>query len=68
MDVERLRAVIEAIPEGRWSSYADVVAAAGGGPRQAIRAERAPDARRPPDRRRAPGAQDGRQHRLDGAR
>ena len=36
MDAERVRAVVEAIPEGRWMSYADVVAAAGGTPRQAI--------------------------------
>jgi len=36
MDAERVRAVVEAIPEGRWMSYADVAAAAGGTPRQAI--------------------------------
>jgi alkylated DNA nucleotide flippase Atl1 len=36
MDAERLREVVEAIPTGRWMSYADVVAAAGGSPRQAI--------------------------------
>ena len=36
MDAERVRAVVEAIPRGRWMSYADVVAAAGGAPRQAI--------------------------------
>src|SRR3954467_12422104 len=36
MDSMRLRAVVETIPPGRWSSYADVVAAAGGAPRQAI--------------------------------
>jgi alkylated DNA nucleotide flippase Atl1 len=35
MDADRLRAVVEAIPEGRWMSYADVVAAAGGRPSQA---------------------------------
>jgi len=37
-DVEaaQLRAVVEGIPEGRWMSYADVVAAAGGSPRQAV--------------------------------
>jgi alkylated DNA nucleotide flippase Atl1 len=34
MEMERLREVIETIPEGRWSSYADVVAAAGGSPRR----------------------------------
>jgi alkylated DNA nucleotide flippase Atl1 len=32
MDADRLRAVVEAIPEGRWMSYTDVVAAAGGTP------------------------------------
>ena len=36
MDSERLRDVVEAIPPGSWMSYADVVAAAGGEPRQAI--------------------------------
>jgi alkylated DNA nucleotide flippase Atl1 len=36
MDIEQLRAVVEAVPAGRWTSYADVVAAAGGVPRQAI--------------------------------
>ena len=36
MDPARLRWVVEAIPPGRWMSYADVVAAAGGTPRQAI--------------------------------
>jgi alkylated DNA nucleotide flippase Atl1 len=36
MDTDRLRAVVEAVPAGRWTSYADVVAAAGGVPRQAI--------------------------------
>ena len=36
MDAERVRAVVEAIPPGRWMSYADVVAAAGGTLRQAI--------------------------------
>ena len=35
MEADRLRAVVEAIPEGRWMSYADVVAAAGGTPSQA---------------------------------
>jgi alkylated DNA nucleotide flippase Atl1 len=35
MQADRLRAVVEAIPEGRWMSYADVVAAAGGTPSQA---------------------------------
>src|ERR671937_2179469 len=35
MDTDTLRAVVEAIPKGRWMSYADVVAAAGGQPLQA---------------------------------
>lgn len=36
MDNDTLRAVVEAIPPGRWMSYGDVVRAAGGVPRQAI--------------------------------
>jgi alkylated DNA nucleotide flippase Atl1 len=36
MNQETLRAVVEAIPPGRWMSYGDVVAAAGGVPRQAL--------------------------------
>jgi methylated-DNA-protein-cysteine methyltransferase related protein len=36
VDPDRLRSVVETIPPGRWMSYADVVAAAGGTPRQAI--------------------------------
>jgi alkylated DNA nucleotide flippase Atl1 len=36
MNQETLRAVVEAIPAGRWMSYGDVVAAAGGAPRQAL--------------------------------
>jgi alkylated DNA nucleotide flippase Atl1 len=36
MDQDTLRAVVEAIPRGRWMSYGDVVRAAGGVPRQAI--------------------------------
>jgi alkylated DNA nucleotide flippase Atl1 len=36
MSNEGLRAVVEAIPPGRWMSYGDVVRAAGGVPRQAI--------------------------------
>jgi alkylated DNA nucleotide flippase Atl1 len=35
MDGERLREVVEGIPPGRWMSYGDVVAAAGGTPSQA---------------------------------
>jgi alkylated DNA nucleotide flippase Atl1 len=36
MDDDALRAVVGAIPPGRWRSYGDVVAAAGGVPRQTI--------------------------------
>ena len=36
MDDDALRAVVEAIPPGRWRSYGDVVADAGGIPRQTI--------------------------------
>lgn len=36
MDDDALRAVVEQIPPGRWMSYGDVTAAAGGVPRQAI--------------------------------
>jgi alkylated DNA nucleotide flippase Atl1 len=32
MDTDTLRTVLETIPAGRWVSYADVVAAAGGPP------------------------------------
>lgn len=35
MDGEKLVAVVEAIPPGRWMSYGDVVAAAGGIPAHA---------------------------------
>jgi len=35
MDTDVLREVVEGIPKGRWMSYADVVAAAGGTPLQA---------------------------------
>lgn len=35
MDGERLTAVVEAIPAGRWMSYGDVIAVAGGEPAQA---------------------------------
>jgi alkylated DNA nucleotide flippase Atl1 len=30
MDLERLRAIVEAIPRGSWMSYSDVALAAGG--------------------------------------
>ena len=36
MDDDALRAIVEAIPAGRWMSYGDVTNAAGGIPRQAI--------------------------------
>jgi alkylated DNA nucleotide flippase Atl1 len=36
MDDDTLRAVVAAIPPGHWRSYGDVVAAAGGVPRQTI--------------------------------
>ncbi len=36
MDDDTLRAVVASIPPGRWRSYGDVVAAAGGVPRQRI--------------------------------
>jgi alkylated DNA nucleotide flippase Atl1 len=35
MDGEKLVAVVEAIPPGKWMSYGDVIAAAGGEPAQA---------------------------------
>jgi alkylated DNA nucleotide flippase Atl1 len=35
MDLERLRTVVAAIPAGRWMSYGDVAAAAGGTDRHA---------------------------------
>jgi alkylated DNA nucleotide flippase Atl1 len=31
MDTDRLTAVLDGIPKGRWASYADVAIAAGGG-------------------------------------
>jgi alkylated DNA nucleotide flippase Atl1 len=36
MDDDALRAVVERIPPGRWMSYGDVTAAAGGTPKQAV--------------------------------
>jgi alkylated DNA nucleotide flippase Atl1 len=36
MDIEKVRAVVGAIPPGRWMSYADVCVAAGGQRRQAL--------------------------------
>ena len=40
MDTEALRAVLGAIPPGRWTSYADVVAAVGAQPPAARRLNR----------------------------
>ena len=37
MDTDKLRTVLDAIPEGRWTSYADVVAAIGAPPAAARR-------------------------------
>lgn len=36
MDTDKLREIVESIPPGNWMSYGDLVAAAGGAPRQAI--------------------------------
>ena len=36
LDAERLAEIVAAIPPGHWMSYGDVVAAAGGSPRQAL--------------------------------
>lgn len=36
MDPDQLHAVLDAIPSGRWMSYADVCVAAGGEPRSAL--------------------------------
>src|SRR5215213_7916411 len=37
MDTDKLRAVLETVPRGRWTSYADVVAALGAAPAAARR-------------------------------
>jgi alkylated DNA nucleotide flippase Atl1 len=37
MDIDKLREAVEAIPPGRWASYGDVCAAAGGDAGQARR-------------------------------
>ena len=37
MDTDKLRAVLETVPTGRWTSYADVVAALGAAPATARR-------------------------------
>jgi alkylated DNA nucleotide flippase Atl1 len=41
MDIEKLRAVLETVPAGRWTSYADVVAALGAAPATARRVNQA---------------------------
>jgi alkylated DNA nucleotide flippase Atl1 len=37
MDTDKLRIVLEQVPAGRWTSYADVVAAIGAPPAAALR-------------------------------
>lgn len=37
MDTDKLRAVLETVPSGRWTSYADVAAALGAAPAAARR-------------------------------
>ena len=41
MDIDKLRAVLETVPAGRWTSYADVVAALGAPPAAARRINQA---------------------------
>ncbi|HEX2087335.1 MAG TPA: MGMT family protein [Solirubrobacteraceae bacterium] len=41
MDTDKLRAVLETVPAGRWTSYADVVAALGAAPAAARRVNQA---------------------------
>ena len=41
MDIDKLRAVLETVPAGRWTSYADVVAALGAAPAAARRINQA---------------------------
>ena len=41
MDTDKLRAVLETVPRGRWTSYADVVAALGAAPAAARRVNQA---------------------------
>ena len=41
MDTDKLRAVLETVPTGRWTSYADVVAALGAAPAAARRINQA---------------------------
>ena len=65
MDAEQLCAVVDAIPPGRWMSYGDVCAAAGGEPRQALGINQR--LTRPGAEGRAPGAEGRRGDRADGA-
>ena len=62
MDTDKLRSVLEAIPEGRWSSYADVVEAIGAPPDRRAAAEPEAHPRGAPQR--APRAQERRQGRA----
>lgn len=41
MDTDKLRAVLETVPTGRWTSYADIVAALGAAPAAARRINQA---------------------------
>ncbi len=41
MDTDKLRAVLETVPAGRWTSYADIVAALGAAPAAARRINQA---------------------------
>ena len=41
MDTDKLRSVLETVPAGRWTSYADVVAALGAAPAAARRLNQA---------------------------
>ena len=41
MDTDKLRAVLETVPAGRWTSYADIVAAVGAAPAAARRINQA---------------------------
>ena len=41
MDTDKLRAVLATVPRGRWTSYADVVAALGAAPAAARRVNQA---------------------------
>jgi alkylated DNA nucleotide flippase Atl1 len=49
MDPDKLRAVLETVPRGRWTSYADVVAALGAAPAAARRINQALIRHEPPN-------------------